>query len=87
MWLYGRHISQVDATRSCRFEPTCGDYAREAIRKHGALVGWLMACDRTIRYHGDMQTYERAFHDGTRLLDPVSDNDFWLARPFARRQP
>jgi hypothetical protein len=40
-----------------------------------------------MRFHGDMETYERDFHDGTRLLDPVSDNDFWFARPFARRQP
>jgi len=85
--VYGRYISQVDAQRSCRFLPTCGDYARQAIRRHGPLVGWLMACDKVIRYHGDTETYERAYREGTRLLDPVSDNDFWFARPFARKQP
>jgi putative component of membrane protein insertase Oxa1/YidC/SpoIIIJ protein YidD len=86
MWVYQHHISQVDAARTCRFEPTCGAYAREAIRRHGPLLGWLMACDRAIRYHGDTKTYRRALQDGhTRLLDPVSDNDFWcLPR---RKQP
>jgi len=87
MGFYGNYISQVDGTRSCRFEPTCGDYARDAIRRHGALLGWLVACERLIRYHGDTETYERIYHDGTRLVDPVSDNDFWFARPFARKQP
>jgi len=29
---------------SCRFLPTCSDYAAEAIEKHGALRGaWLAA--------------------------------------------
>jgi len=81
MWLYKR-VSQVKISRSCRFEPTCGDYAREAIAKHGPLLGWLMGCERAIRFHGDTRTYRRAVIDGrTRLLDPVSDNDFWLPAP------
>ena len=87
MVIYGDYISQVDGQRSCRFLPTCGDYARDAIRRHGPVLGWMLACDRVIRYHGDTETYERTFHDGVRLVDPVSDNDFWLARPFARKQP
>lgn len=29
---------------SCRFQPTCSEYARQAILKHGPLKGWLWLC-------------------------------------------
>ncbi len=36
---------------SCRFTPTCSQYAIEALRKHGALRGsWLMT-RRLLRCH------------------------------------
>ena len=34
---------------SCRFVPTCSDYAREAIERHGALRGSSMAVWRLLR--------------------------------------
>ena len=36
---------------SCRFDPTCSQYAREAIERHGALRGSGMACWRILRCH------------------------------------
>ena len=36
---------------SCRFQPTCSSYAREAITRHGAMVGGLMALRRIARCH------------------------------------
>ena len=88
MGLYSNYISQVDGVRTCVFEPTCGAYCRQAIRRHGALLGWLMGCERSIRYHRDTTTYRRAIVEGhLRLLDPVGDNDFWLRRPFRRKHP
>jgi len=88
MRFYRDYLSQVDGMRTCRFEPTCGGYARQAIRRHGALLGWIMGCERSIRYHGDTTTYPRAVSDGhLRLLDPVSDSDWWFRHPFRRRQP
>jgi len=88
MWVYKHHISQVDAIRTCRFAPTCGDYARQAMASHGPLLGWIMGCERAIRYHGDTRTYRRVLIDGeTRFLDPVSDNDFWLRDPPRKRKP
>jgi putative membrane protein insertion efficiency factor len=33
----------------CRFRPTCSQYAIEAIDKHGAFLGSLMAIARVIR--------------------------------------
>jgi putative membrane protein insertion efficiency factor len=36
---------------SCRFLPTCSDYAREAIGQHGALRGTWLAARRLGRCH------------------------------------
>jgi hypothetical protein len=35
----------------CRFYPSCSDYAREAIERHGALKGAWMASRRVLRCH------------------------------------
>jgi len=36
---------------SCRFEPTCSQYAREALKKYGLLKGGGMALRRVLRCH------------------------------------
>jgi putative membrane protein insertion efficiency factor len=36
---------------SCRFTPTCSQYAIEAIRKHGAFKGLYLAVRRILRCH------------------------------------
>ncbi|MDE7025287.1 MAG: membrane protein insertion efficiency factor YidD [Paramuribaculum sp.] len=36
---------------SCRFVPTCSQYAIEAIRKHGPLRGLWLAVRRILRCH------------------------------------
>lgn len=36
---------------ACRFYPSCGDYAREAVTKHGALRGAALAARRVARCH------------------------------------
>lgn len=36
---------------NCRFAPSCSDYAREAIAKHGALRGTMLAARRVSRCH------------------------------------
>lgn len=42
--LYKRVISPA-LPHSCRFVPTCSEYAMEAIERHGALRGsWLAVC-------------------------------------------
>lgn len=35
----------------CRFTPTCSVYASEAIRRHGAIRGLLLAARRLARCH------------------------------------
>ena len=36
---------------SCRFLPSCSDYAAEAIARHGALRGGALAAKRLLRCH------------------------------------
>ena len=36
---------------SCRFQPTCSAYAREAIERHGSWRGSLLAVRRLARCH------------------------------------
>jgi putative membrane protein insertion efficiency factor len=45
----------------CRFEPSCSQYALQAIQEHGALKGSWLAARRLTRCH--------PFHPGG--LDPV----------------
>ncbi len=35
----------------CRFSPTCSQYARQAILKHGALKGGWLALVRVLKCH------------------------------------
>ena len=35
----------------CRFEPTCSQYATEALQRHGAGTGSLLAVGRVLRCH------------------------------------
>ncbi|MFP5265557.1 MAG: membrane protein insertion efficiency factor YidD [Blastocatellia bacterium] len=46
---------------SCRFTPTCSEYAMEAVRKYGALRGTYLGARRLLRCH--------PFHPGG--YDPV----------------
>jgi len=36
---------------SCRYYPTCSEYAAEAIKKHGAIKGSYLAAHRVLRCH------------------------------------
>ena len=36
---------------SCRFTPTCSEYAKQALRKHGPIKGLWLAIRRILRCH------------------------------------
>lgn len=36
---------------SCRFSPTCSDYAREALIKYGFIKGMILSLSRILRCH------------------------------------
>lgn len=46
---YRRYLSGLKRTPTCRFAPTCSEYALEAIEKRGALIGTLKALWRILR--------------------------------------
>jgi uncharacterized protein len=48
LWLYKACVSPF-LPAACRFEPTCSDYAREAVRRYGALKGTFMGIKRILR--------------------------------------
>lgn len=60
---YRKHISS-HTRPSCRFVPTCSQYALEAIEKYGARRGGWLALKRLGRCH----PFYRGEHD---FYDPV----------------
>ena len=72
-------ISPVDGA-TCDFYPTCSAYAKDALKKHGLVVGLAMANERTNRYHSP-EGYELIYKfDRYYIYDPVENNDFWFAQ-------
>lgn len=66
IWVYQRAVSPsipaiFGPTCSCRYYPTCSQYAAEALRAHGVFVGLVLAVGRLLRC--------TPFHQGG--LDPV----------------
>lgn len=50
---------------SCRFYPSCSDYAQQAITRHGAIKGGYLTARRLLRCHPW----------GGQGLDPVPDTE------------
>ena len=46
---YRRHLSRSKRRPTCRYIPTCSEYAEEAIRRYGALKGGRLAAWRLLR--------------------------------------
>jgi len=77
---FQEYISPVDGDR-CPSYPTCSQYAQEAVRKHGALIGLVMTFDRLI--HESDETRRAPLiraGDSYRYYDPVENNDFWWTK-------
>ncbi len=48
---YQKYISPLKGAPSCRFIPTCSQYAYEAFEKYGAVKGAYLAVRRLLRCH------------------------------------
>ena len=75
---YRTYISATDGDR-CPMMPSCSSYAAKAIKKHGLIMGWIMACDRLVRCGRDeTKISEKIIVNGREYTyDPVRANDFW----------
>ena len=60
---YRRFLSALKPRPTCRYLPTCSEYAVEAIEKRGVLVGGLKATWRICRcnplFHGGFDPVDR----------------------------
>ncbi len=68
--VYQLFISSQDQP-SCAFTPSCSQYAKEAVAKHGSLLGMIMAADRLQRCHGMGAGYYPIHPVTGKLYDPV----------------
>ena len=50
IWFYQKAISPYTPP-SCRFTPTCSEYARQALLKHGPIKGLWLAIKRISHCH------------------------------------
>jgi putative membrane protein insertion efficiency factor len=66
---YKRWLSPM-LPASCRFEPTCSEYAAQAIEQHGALLGGALAFWRLLR----CQPLARAGYDPVPSLSSLHRN-------------
>ena len=48
---YRKNISSLKRNPTCRFIPTCSEYAYEAVKKYGALKGGYLAVRRILKCH------------------------------------
>lgn len=46
---YRKYISKLKGAPSCRFQPTCSEYAVEAVMEWGIVIGTVLAVIRIIR--------------------------------------
>jgi len=46
-----RHFISPYKPPTCRFTPTCSQYALEAFKKHGPIKGFYLAIRRLLRCH------------------------------------
>ncbi len=46
---YQKYISPLKRPGCCKYIPTCSEYAAQAIEKHGALKGSILAAWRILR--------------------------------------
>ncbi|MHB8910317.1 MAG: membrane protein insertion efficiency factor YidD [Syntrophales bacterium] len=67
--------------RRCTYYPSCSNYALLAIRKHGAVVGSIMAFDR-LQHEADEVRYSPLVVVGGEIkgYDPLENNDYWWYR-------
>lgn len=87
---YWGPLNHLAAVRrgDCPMVPSCSEYSRQAVARHGVVVGWVMTMDRLMRCGRDsLRWAPRTVREGkVKYLDPVAANDFWWTAPGAPAQ-
>lgn len=78
---YDGPLNHLSAVRrgECPMAPSCSEFCKQAVQKHGIVAGWIMAVDRLLRCGRDeLDIAPRVRIGGTwKAADPVENNDFW----------
>jgi len=91
---YQQYLSSL-RNASCRFRPSCSEYARQAISRYGLFSGSARAADRLIRCNGSAGRFYGRTMDGG-LDDPVPGEshgrvaprlETWLLPAFEMEPP
>lgn len=69
--IYQKVFSKIKPVPTCRFYPTCSNYALQAVTRFGAIKGGYLAVRRILRCH---PFYEGAF------FDPVPEDFSFFGR-------
>jgi putative membrane protein insertion efficiency factor len=76
---------------SCRYVPTCSEYAIEAVERYGAVRGGLMAVGRVLRCHpfvrGGFDPVQRHQHLGESAVLPTQQRKSATAHALAQMEP
>ena len=79
--IYRGPLNHLYAIRGgqCPMYPSCSQYSRQAIARHGLLIGWVMTTDRLLRCGRDETHLSAKIRvDGQlKTYDPLDANDFW----------
>ncbi|MBW2514060.1 MAG: membrane protein insertion efficiency factor YidD [Deltaproteobacteria bacterium] len=64
---------------ACPMYPSCSEYSRQAVEKHGFVIGWAMAMDRLLRCGRDelKNAPKVLVQGGWKFYDPLVANDNW----------
>jgi hypothetical protein len=84
---YQKYISPIDG-KSCPSYPSCSSYSKQAIKKHGFIMGWIMTVDRLI-HEGRDETKVSPYisvNGRWKIYDPVENNDFWWYKENKREK-
>lgn len=63
----------------CPMTPSCSNYAKDAVHRHGALLGTLLTADRLLHEKTEVSRVPKIWipAQGWRSLDPVTRHTRW----------
>lgn len=82
---FQKSMSRADGDR-CPMYPSCSQYASKAFKRHGAIKGWILSCDRLLRCgHDEIRRSPKIrVKRKTRIFDPIEANTRWWSEDRER---